>query len=359
MRLKGCVMMKALLVDDEKLVRKGMIAMMPWREFDIEVVGDVNSGEKALEFLQSNQVDILFTDLSMPHMSGMELAKKVTSLYPETSIVILTFHQEFELIQDALRMGVIDYILKTQLDKEELENILSRIVTKINCKRAYHSIDSLCENKNAYEDSEVDLRQKWHDTDWIFKDYEFNKLVEETNRRKLPIAVIETIVYSVRNMWEHIFPFMLDDISGKNRVKLFENWDECLNWLKYVRLNIQNETIKAQYGKEITASIMKAVQIINGNDSEEMNQEDVARQVNMSRSYFSQCFKNIVGKSFNEYVREIKIKKAQVLLSHSQKPVYWIAEKLGYQDEKYFSRLFCEHTGMLPTEYRSNYTKKE
>lgn len=72
----------------------------------------------------------------------------------------------------------------------------------------------------------------------------------------------------------------------------------------------------------------------------------------MSRSYFSQCFKQLTGKSFNEYVRHIRIERAKEYLTHTQKPIGWIAEHTGYLDEKYFSRLFREQTGMLPSEYR-------
>ena len=63
-------MIKVLVVDDDKLVRKGLIAAMPWNEFNMEVVGEANNGKNALKFLENNAVDLILLDLSMPIMSG-------------------------------------------------------------------------------------------------------------------------------------------------------------------------------------------------------------------------------------------------------------------------------------------------
>ena len=67
--------MKVLVVDDDKLARKGLISIMDWGKYGFEVVGDVQNGRKALEFLKDNEVDIVFTDIDMPEIDGIELMK--------------------------------------------------------------------------------------------------------------------------------------------------------------------------------------------------------------------------------------------------------------------------------------------
>ncbi|MGO4269761.1 response regulator, partial [Paenibacillus sp. TAF58] len=124
-------MIKVMIVDDDKLVRKGLISAMPWHDFDMEVVGEASNGEKALEFIAANAVDLLLTDLAMPVMSGIELLKIVRKQYPSIYTVVLTFHQDFEYIQEALRLGAIDYIAKVQLEKERFEEVLERIYKRI------------------------------------------------------------------------------------------------------------------------------------------------------------------------------------------------------------------------------------
>lgn len=84
-----------------------------------------------MEFLESNRVDLLLTDLAMPVMSGIELIKKVRKEFSHIYTVVLTLHQDFEYIQEALRLGAIDYIAKVQLEKERFEEVLERIYNRI------------------------------------------------------------------------------------------------------------------------------------------------------------------------------------------------------------------------------------
>jgi two-component system response regulator YesN len=124
-------MLKVLIAEDDKLVRKGLIALMPWEQFGLQIAGEAVNGEAALQFLENHEVDLLITDLAMPVMSGIELMRAVRMRWPHIWLVVLTFHQDFEYVQEALRLGAIDYIVKTQLDKESMEDVLSRIVGRI------------------------------------------------------------------------------------------------------------------------------------------------------------------------------------------------------------------------------------
>lgn len=128
-------MIKVLIVDDDKLVRKGLISAMPWADFGMQVVGEAGNGEKALEFLHANSVDLMLTDLAMPVMSGIDLMRSARKLYPELYIVVLTLHQDFDYIQEALRLGAIDYIAKVQLEKERFEEVLERVYVRIQEER--------------------------------------------------------------------------------------------------------------------------------------------------------------------------------------------------------------------------------
>ena len=67
--------MNVLIVDDDKLARKGLIAVIDWEQYGLCVVGDVQNGKKALEFLENHPVDLVFTDIDMPEMNGLELMK--------------------------------------------------------------------------------------------------------------------------------------------------------------------------------------------------------------------------------------------------------------------------------------------
>ena len=97
--------MNVLIVDDDKLARKGLVAIMDWKKYGFEVVGDVQNGRKALEFLRNHPVDIVFTDIDMPEIDGLELMQMCGEEFPEIKFVILSVYESFSYAQTAIRMG--------------------------------------------------------------------------------------------------------------------------------------------------------------------------------------------------------------------------------------------------------------
>ena len=111
--------MKVLVVDDDKLARKGLIAVMEWEKYGFRVEGDVQNGRKALEFLDSHDVDLVFTDIDMPEMDGLTLMQECKKRYPNVQFVIFSMYEDFRYAQTAIRMGALDYISKISFDVEE------------------------------------------------------------------------------------------------------------------------------------------------------------------------------------------------------------------------------------------------
>lgn len=142
-------MIKVYVVDDEKLVRRGIIGLIDWEKYDMKVVGDSGSGEETVEFLRKEEVDLLFSDLEMPGLSGIPFLQEVKAVRPGIQIVVLTMHQEFELIQQSLRLGILDYITKAQIEEENIDALMLS-VRKRYLETMHHS--RLGERKiNGYE----------------------------------------------------------------------------------------------------------------------------------------------------------------------------------------------------------------
>ena len=127
--------MNVLIVDDDKLARKGLIAVIDWEQYGLCVVGDVQNGKKALEFLENHPVDLVFTDIDMPEMNGLELMKICKESYPETDFVIFSVYEDFSFARQALRLGALDYISKIEFDPEECDAIMKKIVETYQNKR--------------------------------------------------------------------------------------------------------------------------------------------------------------------------------------------------------------------------------
>lgn len=124
--------MKVMIVDDEKLVRQ-------WFEFvlrdagmdDIRICGSCPNGQVALEVCEHDAPDVIFTDIIMPLVNGIELITQVRARYPRIEIVILSNYNDFEYVYKGLKLGAYDYLLKAQADDAQILNIIEKLRSKL------------------------------------------------------------------------------------------------------------------------------------------------------------------------------------------------------------------------------------
>ena len=120
-------MKKVLIVDDDFLVRTYLKQMIAWEERGFYIVGDAKNGREALEILQRDGADILIADVSMPIMDGIELTRWTKKNSPRTHILILSCHDDFIYVKEAMKLGIDDYLLKNNLTEESLLEALEKI----------------------------------------------------------------------------------------------------------------------------------------------------------------------------------------------------------------------------------------
>jgi two-component system response regulator YesN len=125
------------LVDDESIIRKGILSSINWSETGFEICGEASNGKEALELIPELHPDILITDIRMPIMDGLELATQVRKLYPKIKIVIISGYDDFQYAQRAIRLGVENFLLKPVGATELIEEI-RRIGTKLATEEANH-----------------------------------------------------------------------------------------------------------------------------------------------------------------------------------------------------------------------------
>ncbi len=126
-------MVRLLVVDDEKVVRRGIIESIPWQEYGIEIVGEATNGQHALEVIPELTPDVILADVRMPVMDGLDLADAVRRRYPAIIVVILTAYDDFSYAQRAIRAGVTDYLLKPA-GSDELAHVLTGIRGRIQAR---------------------------------------------------------------------------------------------------------------------------------------------------------------------------------------------------------------------------------
>ena len=123
-------MFKALIVDDEPLIREGLKHIIDWEEHGIELVGEASNGEEALEAINKYAPCILLTDIKMPVMDGLQLIRSIREKHISVKVVVISGFDDFQLVKEALRYGVENYILKP-VSKDELSSTLLSTIEKI------------------------------------------------------------------------------------------------------------------------------------------------------------------------------------------------------------------------------------
>ncbi|RTE03078.1 response regulator [Paenibacillus whitsoniae] len=124
-------MHRVVLVEDEYIVRFGIKSMIDWEKLGLTVSGEASNGVEALALIQENPPDILITDIKMPQMDGITLISEVRKVCPRMKIVILSNLEDFQYAKEAIRQGVSDYVIKSDMMPRDFESMLAKVKASI------------------------------------------------------------------------------------------------------------------------------------------------------------------------------------------------------------------------------------
>lgn len=156
-------MYKLIIVDDEEEVRKGIIEKIEWDKYGFEVVGEAENGIEAMDAVERVLPDVVLTDIKMPYMDGLALAEKLKEKYPTIKIIFLTGIHEFDCAHKAVRLNVIDYILKP-FSSAEMTELFQKVK---------NTLDLEISRKKDYDM----LRQHYRKSLPLFRDKFLNSLI--------------------------------------------------------------------------------------------------------------------------------------------------------------------------------------
>lgn len=160
-------MLKVLIVDNEAVIRHGLMHCIDWNALGCEVAAEVRDGTEAFECIPDVQPDIIISDIRMPGMDGMQLAERVSVTYPNIKIIILTGFPDFEYAQKAIQYHVVDFVLKPT-SIEQLTNAVRKAIQMIHQeeqqRELYRTIQAQSEQNLQLEQSILlrDLIQNEH-----------------------------------------------------------------------------------------------------------------------------------------------------------------------------------------------------
>lgn len=127
-------MYKVLIVDDEVLVRVGIKSTIDWESIGFSIVAEASNGEQAYEAYKLHRPDVILTDIKMPKQDGLWLTKKIRQENRQAKILILTCYDDFGYAREALKSGADDYILKSEVEDEELIKAMTTLKESLDTK---------------------------------------------------------------------------------------------------------------------------------------------------------------------------------------------------------------------------------
>lgn len=485
-------MKTVLIVEDEKMIRQGIRTMIQRSGVPVEIIMECANGEMALEILENQKVDVMFTDIRMPKMNGLELVAKIQELEHKPIVVVISGYADFSYAVEMLRNGVREYILKP-VEREKIRQILQKLDQEISEGQAssqkskkigQQQLKYIMQNDRITEE-ELDTLQAEYENDFGLNQFHVivseAKELEETGDKYIylhnveetdvylvsednlalflknelaldyvGVSALHTGVKELRTAYKEALEAryrafctnreggvrmeeqekripealqaeaakMLENESKIQRVQLLgtdkteeitrgwngffkaveterikpEEFKDCIddffnevkktyrniltedmetidqlchcyryanlreyetefmNWLLslHERINSQFDTNKNKQ------KIKQAMDYIQENYDKDLNMAVVSNYISMNYSLFSYSFKEYTGSNFVNYLKGIRMEEAKRLLAETDMRIIEISQKVGYDNEKHFMKIFKTSVGVSPSEYRKN-----
>lgn len=358
-------MNRILIVDNSPIIRTGLAKMTESYPGEVLVSGTAANGQLALDWLEGHYADICITDIRMPLMDGLALIEYVNGHYPWMSSIIISSYDDFTYAKSGLELGAVDYLLKP-VSEESLYRVLDKAFRRIRETRNHAANVLLLKHLTSRRDmmarwvehirynrhetmpllivDTLDMLENWVDgrydllnplaMEWLFL------VVEELKHEKITFHLEEG-----RDLG------LGDKLIAAHKVRLYfriccvRRLEEGARYLFHIMNGDRsNQTRKA---------IERVQAFLEDNyASKEVSLQQVADHVGFSKNYLSNLFKQETGTTIWNYLLDVRMKKAREMLLNTDLKLYEIADRLGYSEQIYFSRMFKERYGLSPLEFK-------
>ena len=380
-------MINVVIADDEPLALIELRSLIPWEENGFRIIGEFRNGKSALDFLtEHEEADLAILDINMPAMSGLKVIEERNRIDRPVEYLVVSAYSDYPLVRKAFKMGISDYIIKEELEPENLLPVLQKIAARIERRRINSTAGRTGLQKEEREalirfltaGGSVPDIAPLNCSGKAFRPVKIEQLTcregESSADGKALLSLIEEAAEKVcpgafcledEKCCYLILPFDNDDknaaekcrrFSGeiKQRVKLYFNKLLILSWEE----SGAPEELPSCFGKLKllrrfrSRGIRLSMEYIQEHYSEsELSFEDLCSLTGSSRSYLSSLFKQETGVGYKDYLNEVRISHALSLLDKSDIKVQEVSDHVGFSNVEHFSRTFKSRTGISPSQY--------
>ncbi|WP_028545875.1 response regulator [Paenibacillus taiwanensis] len=385
--------MNILIVDDEKVIREGMARTIQQYAPAVRLF-IAASPEEAVQVLRSHTIDLVVTDILMPGMTGLELMRLFFERAPRIKWVVISAHSEFAYAQEAIRLGAKDYLLKP-IGKERIMSVIDKLYGEWQNEAAL-SLDA-AELKSSIKYLREAIFQRWASgldigcfdmQPLIQRHTMFHLLMVSLNSDRsthVEHFMVENVLAELIDQHGHGFVVSFDKQNVLGLVTLHSACD-MLNLTESIKAQLkrivkvpyhvlhspqisdferipeQLRQLRLSAAAQVYApkewggerAIELAVQYMKAHFHEDLSLERLAAYVYLNPVYFSQLFKQKAGQGFKDYLIQLRMDQAKLLLSSTELRLADIAARIGYQDIRHFAQLFRKKFAMTPTTYRQS-----
>ncbi|MNW26849.1 putative response regulatory protein [compost metagenome] len=391
---------RVLIADDEPIIREGIREAIPWSELGMEVVGEAEDGEEALELARELDIHIMLVDLNMPFLNGIELIRRLQEECPDCRCLIISGHDEFAYAQEAVRLGVQDYLLKP-VDDRQLYETLSGLRQRMDEELAR---SAYVEQTVTQLERHIPLLRSRCCLEWLEGFMEEPEVLEQLGFLSLPphlpvqIGLVrwpggESQQSIMQESERQLLRFGAENIMGELLTELphvlFQTrgglvgmclWQiapegleaeieqkigSFLNIAVHCCLETNEDGLvglreayrhcreQLQHESQVSPLVRRARQLIRERYAQrELTLDSLAASLQVSPVYLSRVLKKELNENFVTLVTRTRIRKAVQLLDSTLLPIHAIAEQTGYDSQHYFSTAFKKIMGVSPAQYR-------
>lgn len=323
-------MIKTIVVDDEMIILNGLIKMVDWASYDMEIVAVAQDGKQALSEIKKHNPDLLITDIKMPFMDGLEVIQRAKYLNPDILVILISGYDDFKYAQNALQLKVFDYLLKP-ISLDHFSSTLQNI------QEEYRRIMQRNEQSSKLIETQTALQKMSLKS--FFRDIIYQNMLTpqlEIELDKYPydlsemyyIVLIVTLKIDTKNMTEiqhqkikHFYA-SVDSIFDKEDIVLFP--DDTNKIIICIPDRNRDELIK-RVEEYVHSFYMRIKKYING--------ERIITVFDIGNPYHNLAD---ISKSYQDAVC-----CGQMRFFMDQQPVIWYSKiKTKESDKEYFSQSF-------------------
>jgi CheY-like chemotaxis protein/AraC-like DNA-binding protein len=398
-----------LIVDDEPLVRVTLRTTVPWERHGFVCVAEASNGEDALRALREHpDTALVMLDLAMPRMDGLEFLRRIAEFEDKPQVIVLSAHDEFPMVREAFKLGVTDYVLKSELDAERIEAVLEAASRRIGSGGApgagpgpsQHTAD----RRIRAVAMKQDLLARLLTTDdpaglgaeltaWgarvgpvlcvgllTVSDFEVVAArYDSSSRTALPLgllAVVEQVlgrfplgeVIRVADD-EYVLFLSFAERHADSRIRdtcrslcddISRSLASYLNLAVTIELSTPTELGKgpspADLYRALAAgrtgpsrlTVRARDYILKHFQDPDLQLQSISEHLGVTPNHLSSLFTRETGRSFREYLSLVRVEAAKRLLAGSSLRIREVGEKVGYLNIEHFSRVFKKLTGVPP-----------